>query len=214
MERQDVPGVLTVAEPSIIRCPWAKGEAMIAYHDHEWGRPVHDDIRLFELLILEGAQAGLSWECVLRKRDAYRKAFAGFVPQVVAGFSAKKIEWLMKNDGLIRNRLKLNSAVQNAKAFICLQNEFGSFDAWLWRYVDGQPRIRRARSPRSRPASTALSDRLSGDLRRRGFNFVGSTICYSFMQATGMVNDHLVKCHCHPMNLQRPQNMSTPHYHA
>ncbi|NNM84249.1 MAG: DNA-3-methyladenine glycosylase I [Phycisphaerales bacterium] len=201
MGRQEVSEVLAVAEPVAIRCPWAKGDLMIAYHDHEWGRPVHEDIRLFELLILEGAQAGLSWQCVLGKREAYRKAFAGFVPQVVAGFSAKKIERLMKNHGLIRNRLKLKSSVQNAKAFICLQKEFGSFDEWLWSYVDGLPRINRPHSPRDIPARTALSDRLSNDLRSRGFNFVGSTICYSFMQATGMVNDHLVGCHCHPINL-------------
>ena len=197
--QQEVSSAL--AERGVIRCPWAKGDLMIAYHDLEWGRPVHEDIRLFELLILEGAQAGLSWQCVLRKRETYRQAFAGFVPQAVARFSAKKIERLMNNGGLIRNRLKLESAVQNAKAFIRVQKEFGSFDAWLWHYVDGQPRINRATSPQDIPASTALSDRLSRDLRSRGFNFVGSTICYSFMQATGMVNDHLVKCHCHPIDL-------------
>lgn len=188
------------------RCPWAKGELLADYHDHEWGRPVHDDRRLFEFLILEGAQAGLSWECVLRKRVAYREAFNDFDPQLVARFTKKRIEKLLGHVGLIRNRRKLESAVQNARAFISVQEEFGSFDAWLWRYVDGRPWVRSPRLPSDVPTSDSLSDKLSGDLRGRGFSFVGSTICYSFMQATGMVNDHLVECHCHPTAWEAASN--------
>lgn len=180
------------------RCPWAKGELLADYHDHEWGRPVHDDRQLFEFLILEGAQAGLSWECVLRKRAAYREAFNDFDPQLVARFTKKRIEKLLGHVGLIRNRRKLESAVQNARAFISVQEEFGSFDAWLWRYVDGRPWVRSPRLPSDVPTSDSLSSKLSRDLRGRGFSFVGSTICYSFMQATGIINDHLIDCHCHP----------------
>jgi DNA-3-methyladenine glycosylase I len=167
---------------------------MIAYHDREWGVPQHDDRRLFEFLILEGAQAGLSWETILRKRDAYRAAFADFDPAAVARFNARTTAKLMRNEGIVRNRLKIASAVQNAKAFLAVQKEFGSFDAYVWRFVDGAPMQTRRRSTKDVPAKTAESDAMSKDLRRRGFNFVGSTICYAFMQAVGMVNDHVVDC--------------------
>jgi DNA-3-methyladenine glycosylase I len=184
-----------VPTPKLIqRCGWAKSELMIAYHDQEWGVPQHDDRRLFEFLILEGAQAGLSWETILRKRDAYRAAFADFDPQAVAKFAARTTAKLMRNDGIVHNRLKIASAVQNAKAFLAVQKEFGSFNDYVWRFVNGAPIQNRRRKMKDVPAKTAESDALSKDLRRRGFNFVGSTICYAFMQAVGMVNDHLVDC--------------------
>jgi DNA-3-methyladenine glycosylase I len=167
---------------------------MIAYHDTEWGSPVHDDRRLFEFLILEGAQAGLSWETILRKRPAYRAAFAGFDPTKVAKFAPRDQSRLLKNEGIVRNRLKIASAVSNARAFLAVQAEFGSFDAYIWRFVGGKPRVNRPRGPRDVPATTAESDAMSKDLKRRGFRFVGSTICYAFMQAVGLVNDHLVGC--------------------
>ena len=180
--------------PPLIRCPWAKSELMIAYHDEEWGRPVHDDNTLFEFLILEGAQAGLSWETILRKRDAYRKAFAGFDPKKVARFDARRIERLMQDEGIVRNRLKIESSVANAKAFLDVQKEFGSFDAYLWGFVGRQPKHNGFKSLKEVPAKTSESDALSKALKRRGFNFVGSTICYAMMQAVGMVNDHLTTC--------------------
>jgi DNA-3-methyladenine glycosylase I len=175
------------------RCTWATNDLNISYHDEEWGVPVHDDDRLFEFLILEGAQAGLSWDTVLRKREAYRDAFAGFDPAKVARFSESKIERLMTNDGIIRNRLKIASAVSNARAFLKVQDELGTFDRYVWSFVGHKPIVNKRRGG-DVPAMTPISDSLSKDLRRRGFNFVGSTIIYAFMQATGMVNDHLVSC--------------------
>jgi DNA-3-methyladenine glycosylase I len=174
------------------RCFWAKTPLSIAYHDKEWGVPVHDDPRLFEFLILEGAQAGLSWETILRKRDNYRAAFDRFNPAQVAKYDERKIASLLNDEGIIRNRLKINSAVTNARAFLEVKKEFGSFDAYVWRFVDGKP-LRRKRG-QAIVATTPISDELSKDLLKRGFKFVGSTICYSFMQAVGMVNDHDSSC--------------------
>ena len=175
------------------RCTWATNELNIRYHDNEWGVPVHDDNRLFEFLILEGAQAGLSWDTILRKREAYRGAFAGFDPAEVARFSDAKIEKLMTNEGIIRNRLKIASAVSNARSFLRIQDEVGSFDEHIWSFVSGKPIIKK-RKGGDVPARTEISDAISKDLKKRGFSFVGSTIMYAFMQATGMVNDHLVSC--------------------
>jgi DNA-3-methyladenine glycosylase I len=175
-----------------VRCQWAKTDLSIAYHDREWGVPVHDDRMLFEFLILEGAQAGLSWETILRKRKNYRRAFDNFQPAKVAKYDHRKIAKLLDDEGIIRNRLKIASAIQNAKSFLAVQNEFGSFDEYVWRFVDRKPLQRKRGVPV--PAHTPDSDALSRDLIRRGFKFVGSTICYSFMQAVGMVNDHDVKC--------------------
>jgi len=174
------------------RCFWARTPLSIAYHDEEWGVPLHDDNRLFEFLILEGAQAGLSWETILRKRDNYRKAFDRFNPAKVAKYDQQKIDQLLNNDGIIRNRLKINSAVTNARSFREVQKEFGSFDEYVWRFVNGKPLKRKPGEPIA--ARTELSDALSKDLLKRGFKFVGSTICYSFMQAVGMVNDHDATC--------------------
>jgi DNA-3-methyladenine glycosylase I len=173
------------------RCAWAKTPLGIAYHDKEWGVPVHDDRVLFEFLILEGAQAGLAWETILQKREGYRKAFAGFDPRKVARFSSSQKLRLMKNAGIVRNRLKIESAVTNARAFLAVQEEFGSFDAYVWRFVGGKPKINGGRKV---PARTRESDALSKDLLARGFKFVGSTICYAFMQAVGMVDDHAPGC--------------------
>ncbi len=189
---------MTVApQPHVHRCPWAKTPLGIVYHDCEWGVPVHDDRRLFEFLVLEGAQAGLSWETILKKRDAYRRAFSGFDLRVVASFDRRRIKRLMADAGIIRNRMKIESAVRNAKAFLAIQDELGSFDAYVWRFVGGRPKVNRWRSFGQVPARTAQSDALSKDLKQRGFNFVGSTICYAFMQAVGMVNDHLLTCFRH-----------------
>ncbi|HKG60934.1 MAG TPA: DNA-3-methyladenine glycosylase I [Pyrinomonadaceae bacterium] len=174
------------------RCFWARTPLSIAYHDEEWGVPLHDDNLLFEFLILEGAQAGLSWETILRKRDNYRKAFDRFNPAKVAKYDQQKIDELLNNDGIIRNRLKINSAVTNARSFLEVQREFGSFDEYVWRFVNGKPLKRKPGEPIA--ARTELSDALSKDLLKRGFKFVGSTICYSFMQAVGMVNDHDATC--------------------
>lgn len=174
------------------RCFWATTPLSIAYHDNEWGVPVHDDTRLFEFLILEGAQAGLSWETILRKRDNYRAAFDGFNAAKVAKYDERKIAALMNDAGIIRNRLKINAAVTNAKAFLEVKKEFGSFDAYVWRFVDGKPLRRKRGQPIV--ATTPISDALSKDLLKRGFKFVGSTICYSFMQAVGLVNDHDSTC--------------------
>src|SRR5262245_1809458 len=176
------------------RCAWARTPLSIAYHDLEWGVPVHDDRLLFEFLILEGAQAGLSWETILRKRDAYREAFDGFDPASVARFTTRRIERLLRNPGIVRNRLKVASTVRNAKAFLNVQDEFGTFDAYVWRAVNGSPIMNRWRALSEIPAKTPESDRLSRDLARRGFSFVGSTICYAFMQAVGLVNDHTLDC--------------------
>ncbi|HEX6965528.1 MAG TPA: DNA-3-methyladenine glycosylase I [Gemmatimonadaceae bacterium] len=178
----------------ITRCAWARTPLGVAYHDTEWGVPVHDDRTLFEFLILEGAQAGLSWETVLSRRDEYKRAFDNFDPALVAEYPPAKIDELMQNVGLIRHRLKLEVTVRNARAFLAVQREFGSFDAYVWRFVGGAPKVNRWRWPTDVPAHTAASDALSKDLMRRGFKFVGSTICYAYMQAVGMVNDHLVKC--------------------
>ena len=176
----------------LTRCSWATTPLSIAYHDEEWGVPVHDDTRLFEFLILEGAQAGLSWETILRKRDNYRRAFDGFNPKKVAKYDERKIAALLNDASIIRNRLKINSAVTNAIAFLEVQREFGSFAAYVWRFVNGKPLKRK--SGQTLAARTELSDALSKDLLKRGFKFVGSTICYSFMQAVGLVNDHDSKC--------------------
>ena len=178
------------------RCGWPSTPLDIAYHDKEWGVPVHDDRVLFEFLILEGAQAGLSWSTILNKRENYRKAFAGFDPRKVAGFTAAKKKQLLKNEGIVRNRLKIDSAVTNAQAFLAVQKEFGSFDRYIWQFVGGKP-VKNSRKGGDIPARTPQSDALSTDLQKRGFRFVGSTICYAFMQATGMVNDHLVSCYRH-----------------
>jgi DNA-3-methyladenine glycosylase I len=177
-----------------IRCPWAKGDQYIAYHDEEWGSPLHDDRRLFEFLILEGAQAGLSWSTILAKRENYRAAYDGFDPATVARYGAKKQKSLLANAGIVRNRLKISSSIENAKAFLAVQREFGSFDAYVWSFVGGRPMQNAWRTLKEIPARTAESDALSKDLKRRGFRFVGSTICYALMQAVGMVNDHLVDC--------------------
>lgn len=174
------------------RCDWARTPLSIVYHDEEWGVPLHDDPRLFEFLILEGAQAGLSWETILRKRENYRAAFSRFDPARVARYDSKKIATLMNNPGIVRNRLKINSAIINAQTFLQVQREFGSFDEYVWRFVDGKPVKRMRNQPVL--ACTDVSDALSKDLSRRGFKFVGSTICYAFMQAVGMVNDHNPTC--------------------
>jgi DNA-3-methyladenine glycosylase I len=181
-------------QQTIRRCEWARSDLSLQYHDLEWAVPVHDDRRFFEFLILEGAQAGLSWETILKKREAYRSAFDGFDPATVARYGPRKISQLLANAQIVRNRLKIASAIQNAKAFLAVQEEFGSFDAYVWRFVNGQPRVNAWRTLKQLPARTVQSDAMSKDLRQRGFNFVGSTICYAFMQTTGMVNDHTVKC--------------------
>ena len=180
-----------------IRCPWPTDELYIRYHDEEWGVPIHDDRLLFEFLILEGAQAGLSWRTVLNKRENYRKAFDQFDPEKVARYNEAKVAKLMSNEGIIRNRLKIQSTIQNAKAFLKVRYEFGTFDAYSWRFVNGTPIINHYKSMKEVPARTAISDALGKDLLKRGFKFVGSTICYAHMQAVGMVNDHLVTCFRH-----------------
>ena len=178
----------------LARCDWAKSELMTRYHDEEWGVPIHDDRALFEFLCLEGAQAGLSWETVLKKRDNYRAAFENFEPAAVSAFNQRRIERLLGDAGLIRNRLKMASAVANARCLLKLQTEFGSFDAYIWRFVDGRQVVNTWQAIKQIPAHTEQSDAMSKDLRKRGFNFVGTTICYAFMQAVGMVNDHLTGC--------------------
>lgn len=178
----------------IARCDWAKSDLMIDYHDREWGVPQHDDRVLFEFLLLEGAQAGLSWETVLRKRENYRAAFDRFDPRKISAYDARKIKSLLANEGIIRNRLKIMSVVKNADAFLKVQKEFGSFDRYIWKFVEGEPKVNKRTKLQSVPARTAESDAMSKDLKKRGFTFVGSTICYAFMQAVGMVNDHLVTC--------------------
>jgi DNA-3-methyladenine glycosylase I len=189
--------VTSEPKQDVRRCAWATTALSIAYHDREWGVPVHDDRTLFEFLILEGAQAGLNWETILKKREGYRMAFADFDPARVARFTPAKIERLLQDPGIVRNRLKVLSAVTNAKAFLAIQREHGSFDAWIWRFVGGSPRVNRWRAFTQVPARTAESDALSRELLARGFRFVGSTICYAFMQAVGMVNDHTVDCFRH-----------------
>ena len=182
---------------SVQRCPWAKNELNTVYHDEEWGVPVHDEQKWFEFLILEGAQAGLSWDTVLRKRPRYQQVFDRFDPALVARYDHKKVRELLRDAGIIRNKLKIRSTIENARAFLKVQEEFGSFDAYIWRFVDGRPRQNAWKAHKRVPARTAQSDALSKDLERRGFRFVGSTICYALMQATGMVNDHLVTCFRH-----------------
>jgi DNA-3-methyladenine glycosylase I len=176
------------------RCAWASNELSIRYHDEEWGVPEHNDRRLFEFIVLEGAQAGLSWDTILKKRKNYRAAFDGFDPKRIARYGRRKTQSLLRNSGIVRNRLKIASVVQNAEAFLEVQEEFGSFDRYIWQFVGGRPRLNRWRSLRQVPARTKESDAMSKDLKKRGFTFVGSTICYAFMQAVGMVNDHLVDC--------------------
>ena len=179
---------------SVQRCSWPSTELDIRYHDEEWGVPVHDDLVFFEFLTLEGAQAGLSWSTILKKREGYREAFAGFDPVRVARFTEAKVERLVTNSGIVRHRQKIASVVTNARAFLAVQKEEGSFDAYVWRFVGGSPKVNERRGLGDIEARTAESDALSKDLTRRGFKFVGSTICYAFMQATGLVNDHLVSC--------------------
>jgi DNA-3-methyladenine glycosylase I len=186
------------------RCTWARTPLSIAYHDTEWGVPVHDDRILFEFLTLEGAQAGLSWETILRKRLAYREAFAEFDPARVARFTPARIEKLLANPGIVRNRLKIHSTVRNAAAFLSIQKEFGSFDAYIWQFVGGRPLVNRWRAHDPVPARTAESDAISRALLKRGFTFVGSTICYAFMQAVGMANDHAIDCFRYKVLTKRP----------
>jgi DNA-3-methyladenine glycosylase I len=181
-------------KPGVVRCRWATNDLSISYHDREWGVPQHDDRALFELLILEGAQAGLSWDTVLKKRERYREVFDRFDPAKVARYDRRRIDTLMGDPGIIRNRLKVASAISNARAFLKVQEEFGSFDRYIWQFVGGKPRLNRWRMRGKLPASTPESDAMSKDLKKRGFNFVGSTICYAFMQASGMVNDHAIEC--------------------
>ena len=191
---------MTSEKPSAIsigRCHWAGNDLMIRYHDEEWGTPLHDDQRLFEFLILEGAQAGLSWDTILKKRETYRAAFDNFDPEVVSQYGKKKVRELLGNPGIVRNRLKVESAIGNAQAFLQVQDEFGSFDSYIWQFVGGHPQQNTWRASQPVPAFTPQSDAMSKDLKRRGFNFVGSTICYAFMQAVGMVNDHMVDCFRH-----------------
>jgi DNA-3-methyladenine glycosylase I len=177
------------------RCPWSTSDPLyIGYHDAEWGVPVHDDQRLFEMLVLDGAQAGLSWITILRKRENYRKAFHGFDAEKVARYGKKEIGRLLKNEGIVRNRLKIESAVKNANAFLEVQREFGTFDSYIWQFVGGSTKVNSWKSLKQIPASTKQSDAMSKDLKRRGFSFVGSTICYAFMQAAGLVNDHVTTC--------------------
>ena len=181
------------------RCPWCLASAAyIAYHDREWGAPLHEERALFELLILEGAQAGLAWSTILNKRDNYRKAFDNFDARKIARYTDRKVARLLADAGIVRNRLKIAATIQNAKAFLAVQKEFGSFDRYIWRFVGGEPRQNRRRSMKTVPARTQESDAMSKDLTERGFKFVGSTICYAYMQATGMVNDHLTGCFRHP----------------
>ncbi len=185
--------ISTTDEPR--RCSWCTNDQLyIDYHDNEWGKPLHDDRKLFEMLILESAQAGLSWMTILRKRENYRKAFDHFDPKKIARYDRRKVRTLLKNEGIVRNRLKIESAIANARAFLAVQKEFGSFDRYIWQFVGGKQKRNAWNSVREIPARTAESDAMSKDLKKRGFTFVGSTICYAFMQAVGMVNDHTVDC--------------------
>lgn len=177
-----------------VRCAWASGELLLRYHDEEWGVPVHDDRTLFEFLILEGAQAGLSWNTILNKRENYRKAFDGFDPKRIARYDRRKVDRLLRDPGIVRNKLKIASTIANAGVFLRVQEEFGGFDRYIWQFVGGKPRVNSPKSMKQLPARTPESDAMSKDLKKRGFNFVGSTICYAFMQAVGMVNDHVVEC--------------------
>lgn len=185
------------ASTSLTRCPWAQGEKYIAYHDEEWGVPVHDDLILFEFLILEGAQAGLSWSTILNKRDSYRRAYDQFDPELVARYGKRQEARLLADAGIVRNRLKVQASITNAKAFLQVQQECGTFDRFIWQFVDGVPRQNARKSMKEVPAQTPESDAMSNELKRRGFRFVGTTICYALMQATGMVNDHVLDCFRH-----------------
>ena len=185
------------ARSEIGRCPWAKTDLYVQYHDTEWGVPAHDDRLLFEFLILEGAQAGLSWETILKKRERYRDAFDQFDPAIIAKYGQKKRKSLLTDAGIVRNRLKIEAAIQNAKVFLAVQDEFGTFDEYIWGFVGNEPKQNVWMSFKEVPAKTPESDAMSDDLKRRGFKFVGSTICYAFMQAVGMVNDHLIGCFRH-----------------
>jgi DNA-3-methyladenine glycosylase I len=187
---------MSESEP-LVRCKWPSNPLSVIYHDEEWGVPVHDDRKLFEFLILEGAQAGLSWDTVLKKRDRYRRVFSNFDPKKVARFDRQKVKTLLQDPGIIRNRLKIDSTITNAKAFLQIQKEFGSFDAYIWKFVNNRPLQNNWKSHIGLPATTKESDAMSKDLKKRGFRFVGSTICYAFMQAVGMVNDHAVTCFRH-----------------
>jgi DNA-3-methyladenine glycosylase I len=191
------------------RCPWAKSDLSIEYHDKEWGVPVHDDRLLFEFLILEGAQAGLSWETILKKRSNYRQAFDQFQPAIIAKYDRKKRRRLLSDPGIVRNALKIEAAIQNANAFLTLQEEFGTFDRYIWAFVGHQPKRNAWKSMREIPNQTPESDAMSKDLKKRGFKFVGSTICYAFMQAVGMVNDHLVDCFRYGQLRRAPSTVST-----
>lgn len=193
--RSKIDGV-EVEKNTLIRCAWVplNDPLYVKYHDEEWGVPVHDDRLLFEFLILEGFQAGLSWKTILYKRENFRKAFDQFEPQIIAAYNEDKIQSLLKDTGIIRNQLKVRAAVQNARCFLNIQQEFGSFDRYIWGFVEGKPVINHFKSIKELPASTPLSDRISAALKQRGFRFVGTTICYAHMQATGMVNDHTVDC--------------------
>jgi DNA-3-methyladenine glycosylase I len=195
---QNSPNVVEHDVPAVkgdpVRCRWASNALSIKYHDREWGVPLHDDRGLFEFLILEGAQAGLSWDTILQKRENYRAAFDRFDPAKVARYDQRKVQALLRDTGIVRNRLKIASAIANARSFLAIQREFGSFDRYIWPFVGGKPRVNARRLGGSIPPRTVESDAMSKDLKMRGFNFVGSTICYAFMQATGMVNDHAVEC--------------------
>jgi len=194
-ERAFILGAPGRQPTELFRCPWAKGDEYIQYHDNEWGVPVHDDRLLFEILILEGAQAGLRWVTILKKRDNYRKAFDQFDPGRVSRYGKKKLNSLLGNAGIVRNRLKIESAISKANAFFTVKHEYGTFDDFIWSFVDGQPVQNSWKSLKDVPAQTAESDSMSKEMKRRGFKFVGSTICYAFMQAVGMVNDHFVNCY-------------------
>jgi len=185
------------APDSLTRCSWARDDLARRYHDEEWGVPLHDDHRLFEFIVLEGAQAGLSWDTILRKRESYREAFDNFDPAKIARYDARRVERLLKNEGIVRNRLKIASAISNAKAYLKVTEEFGTFDEYMWGFVDGAPLRNAWKNRKEVPVETPQAVAMSKDLRKRGFNFVGPTICYAFMQAVGMVNDHVVDCFRH-----------------
>ncbi len=194
MNRTAHKKITGASQRKVVRCDWARNDLAILYHDREWGVPQHDDRVLFEFVVLEGAQAGLSWDTILRKRENYRAAFDNFDVKKISRYTQRKIDSLMVNEGVVRNRLKILSVVKNAKAFLEVQGEFGSFDRYIWQFTDGKPRVNSWRILKQPPSHTAESDAMSKDLKKRGFTFVGSTICYAFMQAVGMVNDHAVTC--------------------
>jgi DNA-3-methyladenine glycosylase I len=206
--RREKPGRLDMSTKN--RCTWARNELSIPYHDEEWGVPVHDDRLLFEFLVLEGAQAGLSWDTILRKRIRYREVFDNFDPALVARYGKRKVNALLADAGIVRNRLKVDSAITNAQAVLKVAEEFGTFDQYIWQFTGGRPRVNEWRTLKDLPARTAESDAMNKDLKRRGFRFVGSTICYAFMQATGMVNDHAVDCFRYPELFTPSRETKTP----